>query len=106
MFEYSGPALVGELGSSGNLFLWLLLIILLHWYVGVYIFGNFRSRCLRLGLSSFGRSFLPLLLFPLYFFSGLCCLSVACFIVCLACTLVEECLLLMEAGLLAGVVCG
>lgn len=51
MFEDSGLAVVGQLGSGGDMLIWLLLTMFLSWYLGIWVWDDFRSRCWFLGLS-------------------------------------------------------
>ena len=58
MFKYSGLSVVGELGSSGEILSWLLLIVSLCWSLG-RVWDDYGYRCLFLGLSWFGGCFVP-----------------------------------------------
>lgn len=44
MLSYFGPAVIGQLGTSRNRFLRVLLIVFLHWHLGFWDFDDIRSR--------------------------------------------------------------
>lgn len=45
MLDYSGPAVLGYLGYSGDILLWQLLILFLFWCHATWVWDDCKSRC-------------------------------------------------------------
>lgn len=45
LLEYLGPAMIGLLGSVGDILSWMLFIVFLCWCVRIWDFKNCNSRC-------------------------------------------------------------
>lgn len=60
VLEYSGPAVVGLLGSSEDVLSWVLLIMFLCWCLVIWNWEGYSSNCWYLVLAMQGGNFVPL----------------------------------------------
>lgn len=102
-WECSGLAVLGELGSGGDILPWLLMTALAHWHLGIWVLGDFTPQCWFLSLCLLdGCLFLSFcFLFCLLYFVTWICLTpdplesllpgwVLDFWTCLACSTVGD----------------